>query len=161
MSDTTPSDASVVFGAFDGNRPLPTATPADAAASPPVGTNLGGALPMEQPPAPILLPPPVPSPPRLYVVPCPASIPPSAPPTPGGRDLIALGRILLNANTLRRLRHGRMLSQQDMADDCWRRNFRVSIATIKRAESGHAVRFRIARELARYFDVPVTDLVVQ
>lgn len=161
MSDTTSSDASVVFGAFDGNRPLPSATPVEAAASPPVGTAPDGALPTEQPLVPILLPPPVPSPPRLYAVPCPASLPPGASPAPGGRDLLALGRILLNADSLRRLRHARMLSQQDMADDCWRRNFRVSIATIKRAESGHAVRFRIARELARYFDVPVTDLVAE
>jgi len=140
MSDTTPSDASAVFGAFDGNRSLPGAAPADAAAGPIVPDS---SLP------------PVPPPPRLYVVPCPAPLPPSAPPA----DPFDTGRAQLNRILLRRLRHARMLSQQDMADDCWRRNFRISIATIKRAESGHAVRFRIVRELARYFDVPAADLL--
>ena len=35
----------------------------------------------------------------------------------------------------------------------------LSIATIKRAEAGHAVRYRVARELARCFDVPVADIL--
>jgi DNA-binding XRE family transcriptional regulator len=69
------------------------------------------------------------------------------------------GRILLDAAALKRLRMSRLMSQQDLADDCWRRNIQISIATIKRAESGRAVRFRIARELARCFDVPVSTLV--
>ena len=80
----------------------------------------------------------------------------AAEPTP--RPATALphsGKIELDSVRLRELRQSRLLSQQDLADDCWRRNIRVSIATIKRAESGHAVRFRIARELARCFDVPV------
>lgn len=138
-----------MFGTFDGNRTTSSIAPADAAACPPVVPFPEGALPWEQRPT-ILLPPHVQAPPRLYVVPCPAA--------PEG-ELVTRGRILLSADMLRRLRHGQMLSQQDMADDCWRRNFRISIATIKRAESGHAVRFRIARELARYFNVSVTDLV--
>lgn len=69
------------------------------------------------------------------------------------------GRVALDPSALRTLRHGRMLSQQDLADDCWRRNIRVSIATIKRAECGQAVRFRIVRELARCFEVPVERLL--
>lgn len=69
------------------------------------------------------------------------------------------GSVVLDSEALRSLRHGRMLSQQDLADDCWRRNIRVSIATIKRAECGQAVRFRIVRELARCFDVPVDRLL--
>jgi DNA-binding XRE family transcriptional regulator len=69
------------------------------------------------------------------------------------------GRILLDRAALRTLRQGRLLSQQDLADDCWRRNIRVSIATIKRAESGRAVRYRIARELARCFEVPIATLM--
>ena len=69
------------------------------------------------------------------------------------------GRLSLDADALRALRNARLLSQQDLADECWRRNIRVSIATIKRAESGHAVRFRIVRELARCFDVPVARLM--
>lgn len=72
---------------------------------------------------------------------------------------IGRGRVALDPEALRNLRHGRMLSQQDLADECERRRIRISIATIKRAETGHAVRFRIARELARCFEVQVTDLL--
>ena len=78
MSDTTPSDASVVFGVFDGNRPFPPVTPADAAANP-IGWGL---------PDPVLTP--VPPPPRLYVVPCPAPLPPSPPSPPSARPLVCL-----------------------------------------------------------------------
>lgn len=74
-------------------------------------------------------------------------------------DQLNAGRITLNSDLLRQLRQSRLLSQQDLADDCWRRNIRISIATIKRAETGCAVRFRIARELARCFEVPVTLLI--
>ncbi|MFK3651493.1 helix-turn-helix domain-containing protein [Lysobacter enzymogenes] len=77
-------------------------------------------------------------------------------------QLIALtgrGQVVLDSAELRRLRQSRLLSQQDLAEDCWRRNIRVSVATIKRAESGRAVRFRIAHELARCFGVPVMALV--
>jgi ribosome-binding protein aMBF1 (putative translation factor) len=88
-------------------------------------------------------------------------VPDRAPARSGG-DADALqpqGRIVLDCDRLRRLRQDRLMSQQDLANDCWRRNIRVSIATIKRAESGRAVRFRIARELARCFEVPVAMLV--
>lgn len=73
--------------------------------------------------------------------------------------LLDRGKVALNERELRRLRHGRLMSQQDLADECWKRNIRVSIATIKRAESGRAVRFRIARELARCFGVPVEQIL--
>lgn len=69
------------------------------------------------------------------------------------------GRVQVDADLLRELRRNRLLSQQDLADECWRRNIRVSIATIKRAESGHAVRFRIVRELARCFDLPPMRMI--
>ncbi len=69
------------------------------------------------------------------------------------------GRAFINAARLRELRESRLLSQQDLADDCFRRRLQVSIATIKRAETGHAVRYRIVRELARYFEVPFDTLL--
>lgn len=69
------------------------------------------------------------------------------------------GRIHLDAAHLRALRQTRLMSQQDLANDFWRRNIQVSIATIKRAEAGQAVRYRVARELARYFDLPPDRLV--
>jgi DNA-binding XRE family transcriptional regulator len=69
------------------------------------------------------------------------------------------GHVLLDSALLRQLRQGKLMSQQDLADDCWRRNIQLSLTTIKRAEAGRAVRFRIAREFARCFDVPVARIV--
>ena len=69
------------------------------------------------------------------------------------------GHVMLDSALLRRLRQARFMSQQDLADDCWRRNIPLSLTTIKRAELGRAVRFRIAREFARCFDVPVDRIV--
>lgn len=77
------------------------------------------------------------------------------------RCLLKGGRVMLDNTALRQLRHARLMSQQDLADECWRRNIRVSLPTIKRAESGHAVRFRIARELARCFDVPIVRIILR
>ena len=68
------------------------------------------------------------------------------------------GHVMLDSALIRRLRQARLMSQQDLADDCWRRNIQLSLTTIKRAEAGRAVRFRIAREFARCFDVPVTEI---
>jgi hypothetical protein len=90
---------------------------------------------------------------------------PSAPPSGGAPvkeaplDTMLKGWIHLDGPTLRRLRLSRYMSQQDLANDCWHRDIRVSIATIKRAECGHPVRFRIARELSRCFGVPVEHLL--
>lgn len=80
------------------------------------------------------------------------------PPLPPGARL-HLGHVMLDATLLRRLRQARLMSQQDLADDCWRRNIQLSLTTIKRAEAGRPVRFRIAREFARSFDVPVMRLL--
>lgn len=69
------------------------------------------------------------------------------------------GHVMLDSALLRQLRQANLMSQQDLADYCWRHNIQLSLTTIKRAEAGHAVRFRIARELARCFDVVVTEIV--
>lgn len=90
---------------------------------------------------------------------------PSGPPSGGAPvkeaplDTMLRGWIQLDGNILRHLRLSRYMSQQDLANDCWHRDIRVSIATIKRAECGHPVRFRIARELSRCFEVPVEQLL--
>ncbi len=130
MTDTTPSN-DASLSVFDGSRLPSSLTPADAAAS-------AMSLLVTQPPL----------------------LAPGSPPSPHDDGGFSPGRLRLDADALRQLRNSRLLSQQDLADDCWRRNIRVSIATIKRAESGHAVRYRIARELARCFDVPVTRLLL-
>ncbi len=70
------------------------------------------------------------------------------------------GHVMLDSVLIRGLRQGKLMSQQDLADDCWRRNIQLSLTTIKRAESGRAVRFRIAREFARCFDVPVMKILL-
>jgi DNA-binding XRE family transcriptional regulator len=93
-----------------------------------------------------------------------ASALPSAPPSGASDDpedpgLFKNGAVLLNCGTLRRLREAKLLSQQELADALCRVHIQVSIATIKRAETGHRVRFRIARALAVYFKVAFDDLL--
>ena len=76
-----------------------------------------------------------------------------------GLQRLHRGHVMLDSTLIRRLRQSRLMSQQELADDCWNRNIPLSLTTIKRAELGHAVRFRIAREFARCFAVPVMELV--
>jgi transcriptional regulator with XRE-family HTH domain len=66
---------------------------------------------------------------------------------------------MLDAKVLKHLRHSRHLSQEELANECSVGRFRVSISSIKRAETGKPVSFRIARELARFFDVPANQIV--
>lgn len=136
MTDITPSASSVVYGVFDGSRPSPAFSPTNAAASAALSLPL---------PSPLLLP---------SRTSDPASERQSGS-VPTQRKSLR-GTTLINAETLRDLREARYLSQQELADDC---NHKVSIATIKRAETGHRVRFRICRELARYFGVSIDDLL--
>lgn len=81
------------------------------------------------------------------------ALPAAAPVEPSHDSYAAPGRVQLDADLLRRLRQARFMSQQDLANDCWRRNIQLSLSTIKRAELGRAVRLRIVREFARCFDV--------
>lgn len=141
MTDTNPSSSSVVYGVFDGSRaasaPL---TPADADASAPLAwPALEGAMPGHWLPAPSLLP---------------SSASPPDDGTPKRK-----GSVLLDADALRELRESRMLSQEELANLFVVRNVRISIATIKRAETRHTVRYRIAREYARFFGIPVETLL--
>lgn len=138
MTDTNPSASSVVYGVFDGSRASPAPfCPADAGAS--------GDL-IQSVPA--------------YTLPIrtPSPLPLAASP-PGDGNPKKKGAVLLNADVLRQLRELRMLSQEEMANLFEVRNVRISIATIKRAETWHPVRYRIAREFARYFGVPVETLL--
>jgi hypothetical protein len=141
MTDTHPSGSSVVYGVFDGSRAVSVPlTPADAGASGPLAwPALGGAAPG-------------------HALPPPPAPPASAAP-PGDGIPKKKGSVLLDADVLRALRESRMLSQQELADLFDLRNIRIAVATIKRAETGHAVRYRIAREFARFFGVPVETLL--
>lgn len=141
MSDYRPADLPLPPDDFDGSRPSPTLSPADAAVmghllSPPPGC--GGAPPL-----------------GAAAVPAPQA--PPVPPSDGGHK--KKGQVVLSKSTLCRLRVARCMSQEELVHDFERRNIRVSIATIKRAETGHAVRYRIVRELARYFGVSFDDLL--
>lgn len=69
------------------------------------------------------------------------------------------GRVFLVTQVLKDLRSQKLQSQEEMAFACSDRKIRVSIASIKRAETGKPVIYRVARELARYFDVPVQKII--
>ena len=155
MTDFKAPDADASLGMFDSARQLVPLSPADAAIanSPTPPSILDATLPLafwlaeplpDVAAAAVSTPPG--SPPNGY-----AALPPTPPPP-------SKGCVQLDSLKLRRLRNSHTLSQQEMADDCLRRRYRIGTATIKRAESGRAVRFRIARELARYFGVSVDDL---
>jgi hypothetical protein len=147
MTDSPVSPIPVVLCALlDDARPQSSPSPADAAVqAEPAGSPSPAPAPASQS-TPI-------APPAGVVIPWPGPLPPTDP----------RGRIRLNGPLLRRLRIGKLLSQQDLADEFWRMNIRISIATVKRVESprGTMVRFRIAREFARYHDVPVETLLLR
>jgi len=137
MTDITRPDASVVYGAFDGHRAATASLGSAEAAS------TATILPM--PAAPAAQPSDGDGPPKR-----------PAPPVPG---ISGPGRARMNAHTLRRLREARMLSQEDLAYEFERRKIQISIATIKRAETWHQVRFRIVRGFAEFYGVSFEDLL--
>ena len=146
MTDSPVSPIPVVLCALlDDARPSSPSSPAEAAAL---------AEPTTSPsPAPAGAPSSVPpDPPVGVVIPWPGPVPPADP----------RGRVRLNGALLRRLRIGKLLSQQDLVYAFEDANIRISIATIKRVESprGAMVRFRIAREFAKYHGVPVEMLLL-
>lgn len=84
----------------------------------------------------------------------------TSPSTPRSRPIVVLrGSVLLDADVVRTLREKRLLSQDALAERCHQQRIQVSIATIKRAETWHPVRYRIAHNLARVFSVPIEDLL--
>jgi len=68
------------------------------------------------------------------------------------------GRLILNSKVLKKLRQALYLSQEEMADMCAQQHLQISLSSIKRAETGFPVRYRIARELAQFFQVSVNTL---
>ena len=81
------------------------------------------------------------------------------PSLPGDTLAAADGRIVLDAALLKTLRKARGLSQEALAELCARRQLAVSIASIKRAETGKVVLYRTARHLATIFEVELDSLV--
>ena len=69
------------------------------------------------------------------------------------------GRVSLDAALLKNLRKSRGLSQEALAELCMARQLPVSIASIKRAETGKAVLYRTARHLATILDTDLDALL--
>lgn len=70
------------------------------------------------------------------------------------------GKQVLNSQYLKSLRREYGLSQEALADACERKCLRISIATIKRAETGKAVNYRTTKNLAAFYGIEVNDLIM-
>jgi urea transport system substrate-binding protein len=68
-------------------------------------------------------------------------------------------KVYLDEKKIKTLRHLRLMSQEELADDLRKKCFQVSIASIKRAETGKPILCRIAGELARYYGVDIFHLL--
>lgn len=80
---------------------------------------------------------------------------------PLAEPAVADGRVQLDAARLKALRKTLGLSQETLADACLNRQLCVSIASIKRAETGKPVLYRTARHLAAAFEVDVDTLLAR
>ncbi|RDU95942.1 ATP-binding protein [Trinickia dinghuensis] len=69
------------------------------------------------------------------------------------------GRVLLDPGVLKTLRKTQGLSQETLAYACLDRRLCVSVASIKRAETGKPVLYRTARHLASMFGVEIDILI--
>jgi len=69
-------------------------------------------------------------------------------------------KLLLNIEICKQLRRNHGLSQDNLAYACKQRRLPISIATIKRAETGKPVSNRTARELALFYGVELEVLLV-
>ncbi|MDL2356725.1 MAG: AAA family ATPase [Pseudomonadota bacterium] len=69
------------------------------------------------------------------------------------------GKVVMNAESLKALRKQRGLSQEALAQLCLAHRLCVSIASIKRAETGKAVLYRTASHLARVYDSDLEQLI--
>jgi tetratricopeptide (TPR) repeat protein len=69
------------------------------------------------------------------------------------------GRIVLSTRKLKLLRERHGLSQEKMADLCQNKKIRISLSSIKRAEMGNPVLYRVAAELAKFHNKKIDDLI--
>ena len=74
-------------------------------------------------------------------------------------DVPGDGKVVLNQHELKTLRKGRGLSQDGLAQLCMASKLCVSIASIKRAETGKPVLYRTASHLARIYRVALDTLL--
>lgn len=69
------------------------------------------------------------------------------------------GKVVLCRSKLKQLRQQKGLSQEKLAEQCAARGLRVSMPSIKRAETGRQILYRTASELARFFEVEFAALL--
>jgi len=69
------------------------------------------------------------------------------------------GKVVLCRSKLKQLRQQKGLSQEKLAEQCAARGLRVSMPSIKRAETSRQILYRTANELARFFDVEFAALL--
>ncbi len=70
-------------------------------------------------------------------------------------------KLHLDAQKLKELRKKQGLSQERLAYACEKKRLRVSIATIKRAELGKLVSLRTATELAQFYNLDISELLLK
>jgi tetratricopeptide (TPR) repeat protein/transcriptional regulator with XRE-family HTH domain len=75
------------------------------------------------------------------------------------QETVQDGKVFLNAESLKALRKQRGLSQDALAQLCLEHRLCVSIASIKRAETGKAVLYRTASHLARVYASDLHELI--
>lgn len=68
------------------------------------------------------------------------------------------GKLLVDGLRLKSLRREYGLSQEALADACERQGLRVSIATIKRAETAKPVTYRTLNNISKFFSIPANEL---
>ena len=69
------------------------------------------------------------------------------------------GHVVLRRETLKSLRRLRGHSQEQVALECAELGLCVSIASLKRAERSASVLYRTARDLARFYEVELAELI--
>ena len=75
------------------------------------------------------------------------------------KKLTTGGRVSLNRDALLSLRNEKGLSQEIVAHMCAEQRLCVSIASLKRAETGKNILYRTARDISSFFDVALSDLI--
>ena len=71
------------------------------------------------------------------------------------------GKITLNRERLKSLRRTLGISQEQLAFQCAEQGLCVSVASIKRAETSKNILYRTARDIARFYQLTVEELIAE
>ncbi len=71
------------------------------------------------------------------------------------------GRVQLNTHYLVLSRRDLGFSQEKLANYCRSKNILISLASIKRAETGKPVLYRTAGEFAKLYNVTINEIIIQ